>query len=67
MRHLIPIIGLLIEELVNSFINNIYKLYSVLSIIISNTLDLCLEVIHYFYSSGPVNHFSWVKTLNLLN
>jgi len=36
MRHLILVIGLLIEELVNSFINNVYKLYSVLSIIISN-------------------------------
>jgi hypothetical protein len=36
MRHLILVIGLLIEELVNSFINNVYKLYSTPSTIISN-------------------------------
>jgi len=36
MRYLILVIGLLIEELVNSFINNVYKLYGVLDIIISN-------------------------------
>jgi hypothetical protein len=36
MRHLILVIGLLIEELVNGFINNIYKLHGVLSTIISN-------------------------------
>jgi len=36
MQHLVLVIGLLTKELVNSFINNIYKLYSVLSTIISN-------------------------------
>jgi hypothetical protein len=36
MRHFILVIGLLIEELVNGFINNVYKLYSALSTIISN-------------------------------
>jgi len=36
MQHLVLVIELLIEELVNSFINNIYKLYSIPSIIISN-------------------------------
>jgi len=36
MQYLILVIGLLIEELVNSFINNIYKLHSILSTIISN-------------------------------
>jgi len=36
MRYLILVIGFLIEELVNGFINNIYKLYSILSTIISN-------------------------------
>jgi len=36
MRHFILIIGLLTEELVNSFINNIYKLHSTPSTIISN-------------------------------
>jgi len=36
MRYLILVTGLLIEELVNSFINNIYKLYGALSTIISN-------------------------------
>jgi len=36
MRYLILVIGLLTKELVNGFINNIYKLYGVLSIIISN-------------------------------
>jgi len=36
MRHLILVIGLLIEELVNGFINNVYKLHGALSIIISN-------------------------------
>jgi len=36
MRHLVLVIGLLTEELVNSFVNNIYKLHSVLSTIISN-------------------------------
>jgi len=36
MRHLILVIGLLIKELVNSFINNTYKLHGALSIIISN-------------------------------
>jgi len=36
MWHLILVTELLIEELVNSFINNIYKLHSALSTIISN-------------------------------
>jgi len=36
MRHLILVIGLLIKELVNSFINNVYKLYGVLNTIISD-------------------------------
>jgi len=36
MQYLILVIGLLTEELVNSFVNNVYKLYSVLSTIISN-------------------------------
>jgi len=36
MRYLILVTGLLIKELVNSFINNVYKLYGILSIIISN-------------------------------
>jgi hypothetical protein len=36
MRYLVLVIGLLIEELVNGFVNNVYKLYSVLSTIISN-------------------------------
>ena len=34
MQHIIPITGLSTEKLVNSFINNVYKLYSALSIII---------------------------------
>jgi len=36
MQHLVLVIGLLIEELVNGFINNVYKLHGVLSTIISN-------------------------------
>jgi len=36
MRYFVLVTGLLIEELVNSFVNNIYKLHSALSIIISN-------------------------------
>jgi len=36
MWHLILVTGLLTEELVNGFINNVYKLYGVLSTIISN-------------------------------
>jgi len=36
MRHLISVTGLLTKELVNGFINNVYKLYSALSTIISN-------------------------------
>ena len=36
MQHIIPVTGLSIEELVNSFVNNIYKLHSALSTIISN-------------------------------
>ena len=36
MQHFVPVIGLLIEELVDGFINNIYKLYSTPSTIISN-------------------------------
>jgi len=36
MQHLVLVIGLLTEELVNGFVNNIYKLYSALSTIISN-------------------------------
>jgi hypothetical protein len=36
MRHLVLVIGLLIEELVNGFINNVYKLYGALSMIISD-------------------------------
>jgi len=36
MRYLILVIGLLIKELVNSFINNVYKLYGVPDTIISN-------------------------------
>ena len=36
MRYLVLVIGLLIEELVNGFINNIYKLYGTPSIIISD-------------------------------
>jgi len=36
MRYLILVIGLSTEELVNGFINNVYKLYGALSTIISN-------------------------------
>jgi len=36
MRYLVLVIGLLIEELVNGFVNNVYKLHSVLSTIISD-------------------------------
>jgi len=36
MWHLVLVIGLLIKELVNGFVNNVYKLYSVPIIIISN-------------------------------
>ena len=36
MQHLILVTGLLTKELVNSFINNVYKLHSALSMIISN-------------------------------
>jgi len=36
MQHLILVTGLLIEELVNSFVNNIYKLHSAPSTIISD-------------------------------
>jgi len=36
MQYLVLVTGLLIEELVNGFVNNIYKLYSTLSTIISN-------------------------------
>jgi len=36
MWYLVLVIGLLIEELVNGFVNNVYKLYSILSTIISN-------------------------------
>jgi len=36
MWHLVLVTGLLTEELVNSFVNNIYKLYSAPSTIISN-------------------------------
>jgi len=36
MQHLILVIGLLIEELVNGFINNVYKLHGALNTIISN-------------------------------
>jgi len=36
MRYLILVIGLSTEELVNGFINNVYKLHSALNTIISN-------------------------------
>jgi len=36
MWYLILVTGLLIEELVNGFINNVYKLHGALSTIISN-------------------------------
>jgi len=36
MQHLILVTGLLTEELVNGFINNMYKLHGVLSTIISD-------------------------------
>jgi len=36
MWYLVLVIGLLIEELVNGFVNNVYKLYGALSTIISN-------------------------------
>jgi glycerol-3-phosphate responsive antiterminator len=36
MRHLVLVTGLLTEELVNGFINNVYKLHGALSTIISN-------------------------------
>jgi len=36
MWHLILVTGLLIEELVDGFVNNVYKLHGVPSIIISD-------------------------------
>jgi len=36
MRHLVLVIGLLIEELVDGFVNNVYKLHGAPSTIISN-------------------------------
>ena len=36
MRHFIPITNLNIEELIKVFIDTVYKLYSILSTIISN-------------------------------
>jgi len=36
MRHLVLVTGLLTEELVNGFVNNVYKLHGALSTIISD-------------------------------
>jgi len=46
IQHLILVIGLLIEELVNGFINNVYKLHGVLNIIIS---DYSIQFISNFW------------------
>ena len=36
MQYLVLVTELLIKELVNGFVNNVYKLYGALSMIISN-------------------------------